>query len=71
MQLSMSCPRCQSDKHTSLPFGNGLRADGSAKAYRCLVCGFFFVRRIGEDRKDPAPGRNRVGASDFPLGQYL
>ncbi len=47
------CPRCKSDKHTSLPFGNIVRANGAARTYRCLVCGFFFVRGVlGDDLGD-------------------
>lgn len=40
------CPRCTSEKFTSLPFGYIIRAVGSAKTYRCLVCGNVFVKRI-------------------------
>ncbi len=45
----LHCPRCHSQKYTSLPFGNIIRAAGSAKTYRCLACSFFFVRRAPTD----------------------
>jgi len=52
MPLKENCPRCKSEKHTSLPFGNIVRASGSARTYRCLVCGFFFVRGVRDDLHD-------------------
>ena len=36
------CPRCSSDRYTSLPFGNELSASGSASTYQCLICGSYF-----------------------------
>ncbi len=53
--MNEHCPRCKSDKHTSLPFGNIVRASGAARTYRCLVCGFFFVRGVDDDRTDVLP----------------
>ncbi len=52
------CPRCKSDKHTSLPFGNIVRANGAARTYRCLVCGFFFVRGLNDDIAEVPPRAN-------------
>ncbi len=52
MSQNENCPRCKSEKHTSLPFGNIVRASGSARTYRCLVCGFFFVRGVRDDVHD-------------------
>ena len=46
MSTEVVCPRCTSEKFTSLPFGYIIRAVGSAKTYRCLVCGNVFVKRV-------------------------
>ncbi len=58
MSPALSCPRCKSEKHTSLPFGTIVRASGTARTYRCLVCGFFFVRAVAET---PFPSRPLQG----------
>ena len=49
MPVNEHCPRCKSEKHTSLPFGNIVRANGAARTYRCLMCGFFFVRGVSDE----------------------
>ena len=52
----LHCPRCRSDKYTSLPFGNIVRATGSARTYRCLICAFMFVRRVQRTDAEPIAG---------------
>ncbi len=39
-----NCPKCKSNRYTSLPFGNELSASGSASTYQCLICGSYFSR---------------------------
>jgi hypothetical protein len=65
----MHCPKCRSDKYTSLPFVYMVRARGSAKTHRCLVCGFLFDRRDQETQQGSGFGTPR--ASQAEVGKPL